>query len=76
MKKLLSILLSIAMVTLLLTGCGKTETTASFGTGRQYAELEKKQTYCFGCRPMQQAVKHWIRNGGQRLWLPGPRKTM
>lgn len=41
MKKLLSILLSIAMVTLLLTGCGKTETTASSGTGGSTPTGEK-----------------------------------
>lgn len=41
MKKLRSILLSIAMVTLLLTGCGKTETTASFGTGGSTPTGEK-----------------------------------
>ncbi|TCL61445.1 ABC transporter substrate-binding protein [Allofournierella massiliensis] len=41
MKKLLSILLSIAMVTLLLTGCGKTETTAGSGTGGSTPTGEK-----------------------------------
>lgn len=41
MKKLLSILLSIAMVTLLLTGCGKTEITASSGTGGSTPTGEK-----------------------------------
>ena len=41
MKKLLSILLSIAMVTLLLTGCGKTETTASSGAGGSAPTGEK-----------------------------------
>lgn len=41
MKKLLSILLSIAMITLLLAGCGKTETPASSGAAGSTPTGEK-----------------------------------